>query len=63
MIQRKNKKPSIGIIGRGSFSQLLKRLLKPYASEINLIGRDSSQQERDVVFKSDIVILSVTLDA
>lgn len=58
-----SSKPSIGIIGRGNFSQLLKDLLSPFGREINLIGRDSSLEERQKVMKSDIVILGVTLDA
>ena len=60
-LNRRNK-PTIGIIGRGNFAQLLKKILKPYARSINLIGRDSSESERLKVFTSDIVILSVTFD-
>lgn len=60
---QKNSKPSIGIIGRGNFAKLLADLFEPYSSSIKMIGRDSSEADRESVFKSDIIFLSVTLDA
>lgn len=60
---KKDKKPTIGIIERGSFAKLLAKIFKSYASEIKMIGRDSTEEERLKVFKSDIVILSVTFNA
>lgn len=60
---KRTKKPTIGIIGRGNFAQLLTKILKSYASEIDMIGRSSSESERVKVFNADIIILSVTFDA
>lgn len=55
-------KPTVGIIGTGSFGQYLAKWLQPHAT-VSLVGRSSSDTEYAAALKSDSVILAVPLKA
>lgn len=55
-------KPTVGIIGTGSFGQYLAKWLRPHA-KVLLVGRGSTDTEYAAALASDAVILAVPLAA